>query len=123
MSRTTTNLLPANKVIAVTADALTTGNLTWQDTGLTEPDFGAGTVQRFGPFTEPRQFTLKHVTGRLVDTIESTIYESGKVGMQCNLTTIPAGSHLTIPPNSQVIIRDAFTLNGSLDLDGSLVLT
>jgi len=120
---TSTNNLPANKVLAVTADDLSSGSLTWQDTGIEEADFTAGTVQRFGPFDEARQYTLTHVTGRLTDAIENTVFESGKVGMQCNLTTIPEGTNLTIPTNSQVIIRDAFTLNGTLDLDGSLVLT
>jgi len=122
MTPTTNNLLPANRVLVVTADALSSGELQWQDTGATEAAITLGTTQRYGPFDEPRQYTLKHTTGRLADTLETTLYE-GQVGMQCNLTTIPAGSHLTIPPNSQVIIRDAFTINGSLDLDGSLVLT
>ena len=119
--RTTTNLLSANRVLVITADAVSSGELQWQDTGITEAEITTGTTQRYGPFDEPRQYTLKHTAGNLSDLSEITIYE-GQVGMQCNLTTIPAGANLTIPPNSQVIIRDAFTLNGSLDLDGSLVL-
>jgi hypothetical protein len=119
---TTVNNLPANRVLVVTADALSSGTVTWQDTGVTEALITLGKVQRYGPFEEPRQYTLTHITGTLIDTRESTVYESGIVGLQCNLTTVPAGENLTIPAGSQCLIHGTMTLNGTLDLDGSLVL-
>jgi hypothetical protein len=118
----TVNLLPENKVLVITADALASGELIWQDSTESAVTIGASTVQRFGPFDIPRQYTLTHTAGTLVDALEATTMESGQVGMQCNLTTIPATANLTIPTDSQVIIDGTFTVLGSLDVDGSLVV-
>ena len=119
---TTVNLLPENKVLVITANSTSSGELTWQDSTESAVTVGASTVQRFGPFDIARQYTLTHILGQLVDSLESTTKESGVAGMNCNLTTIPETEILTIPTNSQCVIYDTLTVNGSLDVDGTLIL-
>lgn len=119
---TTVNLLPADTVLVITADALSQGELQWQDSTETATSVGISTVQRLGPFHIARQYTLTHVLGTLTTTVERTNKESGAAGMNCNLTTIPLVENLTIPTVSQCAIYGTLTVIGSLDVDGELLL-
>jgi hypothetical protein len=120
--QTKVNNLPQGLRLVITADTVTTGELQWQDSTETATSISAGTVQRFGPFPFARQFTLTHITGMLVETFEKTVFTGGTAGIHSNLTTIRTGENLTVPANSQCVIYDTLTLNGTLDLDGVLRL-
>jgi len=120
--QTTVNNLPQGSRLAITANAESSGELQWQDSTEAATAISAGTIQRFGPFPFARQYTLTHITGLLVDSLERTVYTGGTAGIHSNLTTIPTGENLTIPANSQCVIYDTLTLNGTLDLDGVLRL-
>jgi hypothetical protein len=122
MSQTSVNNLPVGKTLVITATDKDSGLLQWQDSTEDATTIGASTVQRFGPFRVARQYTLTHTLGMLVDSLEATTKESGVAGVNCNLTTIPATENLTIPVDSQCVIYDTLTINGSLDVDGTLIL-
>lgn len=107
-------------MLVITADALSSGELDWQDSDEAATSIGKSTVQRFGPFHIARQYTLTFITGELTESQEHTNKETGTAGMQANLTTIPATENLTIPADSQVVIYDDMTINGTLDVDGVL---
>jgi hypothetical protein len=117
---TKVNLLPAGRMLVITADALSSGELNWQDSDEAAASIGVDTVQRFGPFRFARQYTLTHITGELAEAQEHTNKDTGTAGMQANLTTIPDTENLTIPADSQVVIYDDMTINGTLDVDGVL---
>lgn len=120
MPQTSVNNLPVGKTLVITATDKDSGELQWQDSTEAATSIGASTVQRFGPFRIARQYTLTHILGQLVDSLEATTKESGVAGVNCNLTTIPADENLTIPPDSQVVIYDDYTVLGSVDVDGVL---
>ena len=107
-------------MLVITADALSSGELNWQDSDEAAASIGVNTVQRFGPFRFARQYTLTHITGELAEAQEHTNKDTGTAGMQANLTTIPDTENLTIPADSQVVIYDDMTINGTLDVDGVL---
>jgi hypothetical protein len=120
MDRTSVNQLPEGRTLVITADNLTTGTLTWQDGSDDAVTIGASTVQRFGPFETARNYTLKHVTGELAESQEFSHKISGRAGLNCNLTNIPATENLTVPTNSQCVIYGDITLTGTVDVDGEL---
>jgi hypothetical protein len=119
---TSVNLLPADRVLVITANDTSSGELQWQDSAETATTITLGTVQRFGSFPIARQYTLTHTLGMLVDSLESTLRESGIAGMNCNLTTLAATDNLTIQADSQCVIYGTLTINGSLDVDGEIIL-
>jgi len=119
----TVNLLPAEKVLIVSAGIGQSGHVRFLDAPSAITSIGEATSQTFGPFEIARQFEITNLSGELTSTIgsEPTSY-SGEIKFHTNPTTIPASASLIIPTDTQAIIHDALTVNGTLDVDGSLVL-
>lgn len=107
-------------MLVITADALSSGELDWQDSDEAAASIGVNTVQRFGPFRFARQYTLTHITGELTEATETTLRETGIAGLNCNVKTVPTSEHLTVPTGSQCVIYGDFTVDGSVDVDGEL---
>ena len=117
----TTVSLPFGKTLTVTASGESSVRRLGDVGGvLYQPDpIAAGASQTFGPYFDPLDFELigtydapafTMTTGTLAAT--STI--------ACSLDTVPAETSITIPANTQAVIYDLLTVNGEVEVLGTL---